>query len=480
MSPAERIDASTIPCLVAGDWVEGTVGFDVLNKFSQAPIASVAAADEAMVSRAVDGAVAAVLLMPGARERGAILARASALVAERRDAFRDAMVAEAGFPLRDAEGEIARAIETLALSGEEARRLGGEAVPFAGTPGGAGRIGFTLRVPLGVVAAITPFNAPLNTPCHKVGPALAAGNAVVLKPSDRTPLTADLLARALLDAELPPAALSVLHGGAEVARMLLADERIAHYAFTGSTAAGRAIQAQAGVRRTQMELGSIAATIVLADADLDLAATKCAGAGFRKAGQVCTSIQMLMVADEVYGDFRERLLARVSKLRAGDPSDPATDVGPLISPDAAQRVERTIRESGGTVALGGTRKGAVVAPTVLEDVARDAAIHTADEIFGPVVSLIRVADLDEATGRVNATPYGLATGVFTRDIASAFRAARRIEVGGVHVNETSSSRVDAMPYGGVKASGHGREGPAHAVREMSAERLVTFSGLDPA
>ena len=386
------------------------------------------------------------------------------------------MVAEAGFPARDAGTEVTRALQTLALSAEEAKRLGGESVAFDGAPGGAGRIGFTLRVPLGLVVAITPFNSPLNTVCHKTGPAFAGGNAVLLKPSDRTPLTAALLGECFRAAGAPAGSLSVLQGGVDVAEALLADPRPALYAFTGSTAAGRSIRAAAGVRRTQMELGSIAATIVLDDADLETAATKCVGASFRKAGQVCTSIQLLMVQAGAYDAFRERYLAGAGALVAGDPSDPATDVGPMISEGAARRVEALFDD--GDVALGGTRERAVIRPTVLENVAEGRAA-VAREIFGPVACLVRVADLDDAMRRVNRTPYGLATGVFTNDVGRAFRAARGLHVGGVHVNETSSSRVDLMPYGGVKDSGFGHEGPRYAVREMTAERLVTFSGLAP-
>lgn len=467
-------------CLVGGVWRDGPAPFAVAHKYHLDALAEVAGADAALVAEAVDRAVAAFDAgLPDAYARSEILLGVRDAVAARRALFRELMVAEAGFPLGDAAGEIDRALQTLALSAEETKRLGGEVVPFDGAPGGAGRIGFTLRVPLGLVAAITPFNAPLNTVAHKIGPAFAAGNAVLLKPSDKTPLTAALLAQCFVEAGAPAGALSVLQGGVPVAEALLADERVAFYAFTGSTAAGRAIQRAAGLRRTQMELGSIAATIVRADADLALAAAKCAGASFRKAGQVCTSIQLLLVEDAAHDAFLDAFLARVRTLRAGDPADPATDVGPMISEAAARRAEDLVRDAesaGARVLCGGTRAGAMLAPTVLADVPGHARART-EEIFGPVVVLGRVAGLDEAIATVNATPYGLATGVFTRDVASAFAAARRLKVGGVHVNETSSSRVDLMPYGGTKASGFGREGPAYAVREMSEARLVTFSGV---
>ena len=464
--------------LVAGEWVEGPKTFDVLDKYHLAPFALVAGADEALVERAVGSARKAFEAgLPDAYDRAGILLRVRDLVAERREAFRDTMVREAGFPSRDADGEIDRALQTLALSAEEAKRLSGQTVPFEGAPDGGKRIGFTLRVPVGLVAAITPFNAPLNTVCHKVGPAFAGGNAVVLKPSDKTPLTAELLARCFVDAGAPAGSLTVLQGGADVGQALLRDERIDYYAFTGSTAAGRAIQAAAGLRRTQMELGSIAATVVMGDADIEAAATSCVGPSFRKAGQVCTSIQMLLVEEPVYARFRDKFVERASKLRAGDPSDPATDVGPVISEDAARRIERTLQEAHGTLVLGGAREGAVIAPSVLEDMPDDAAVFRTDEIFGPAVVLRRFEGVDEAIRMVNGTIYGLATGLFTRDIGAAFKAARELRVGAVHVNQTSSSRVDLMPYGGTKASGFGHAGPAHAIREMTEERLVTFSSV---
>ncbi|KIT16253.1 aldehyde dehydrogenase family protein [Jannaschia aquimarina] len=402
-------------------------------------------------------------------ERSAALHRAADLLDARRADLRETMIAEAGFPGRDCDGEISRALNTLRLSAEEATRITGEMVPFDAAV--AGRIGFTMRVPVGTVVAITPFNAPLNTPAHKVGPGLAAGNAVILKPSEKTPGAANLLVRALLEAGFPPGAVQTLQGGADVARLLLDDPRPAFFAFTGSTAVGRAIQQAAGLRRTQMELGSIASTIVL-DGDPAEIAAKCAGASFRKAGQVCTSIQTLYVADSAMEAFRDAYVAEAEALVAGDPSDRGTDVGPLISEDAAARVEGMLR--GATILTGGTRAGPLMQPTVISD---PASAFLEAEAFGPVAALIPVTGLDDAIARVNATPYGLATGIFTQDIGAAFTAARGLHVGGVHINETSSSRVDLMPYGGVKLSGFGQEGPRYAIREMTHERLVTFSGL---
>jgi succinate-semialdehyde dehydrogenase/glutarate-semialdehyde dehydrogenase len=339
-------------------------------------------------------------------------------------------------------------------------------------------MGFTLRVPLGVVAAITPFNSPLNTVAHKIGPAFAAGNSVILKPASATPLTACLLAEVLLAAGLPKGFLSLLPGGGQVAEWILADPRVRFFAFTGSTEVGRSIQSRAGLRRTQMELGSIACCILCDDAKLESALPKVVNAGYRKAGQVCTSVQLLLVQKEILRKVETELAALVSALPYGDPNDPKTVVGPLISEKEAIRVEAWIAEAvargAKCLAGGGPRKGAVVPPALLAGV-DDSMKLGCQEVFGPVVCILPFDTLDEAVARVNATPYGLAAGIFTNRLDDAFAAARRLEVGGVHVNETSSSRVDLMPYGGSKDSGFGREGPRYAVHEMTEERIVTFA-----
>ena len=346
-----------------------------------------------------------------------------------------------------------------------------------GAPNQSGRLAFTVRVPLGIVAAITPFNAPLNTVAHKIAPAFAAGNSVILKPSSNTPLTALKLCEVLVDAGMPAGFLSLVQGGGRVAEALLADPRVRFFAFTGSTEVGRSIQQAAGLRRTQMELGSIAFTLLCDDADLDKALPKVAGAGYRKAGQVCTSVQILMVQRKILPLVQERLTGLVADLAYGDPEDPDTVVGPLISEREAIRIERWIGEAvaaGARLLTGGRRDGAVIAPTLLTDIDPGMKVGGC-EIFGPVVCLMPFDTLDEAIERVNSTPFGLASGIFTQRIDDAFKAALRLEVGGVHINETSSSRVDMMPYGGSKDSGFGREGPRYAVHEMTEERVITIT-----
>jgi acyl-CoA reductase-like NAD-dependent aldehyde dehydrogenase len=472
--------ATTLPdarLLIAGRWVDGERRRAVLDKFRLAPCTSLHLPSRAQVAEGVAAAHAAFragALTP--HERGAILDRAATLLEQRREELVRALQIEVGFPASDGLNELRRCLNTFRLSAEEARGLRGEMVPIEGAPAQAGRLGFTLRVPLGVVCAITPFNAPLNTVAHKVAPALAAGNAVVLKPSTNTPTAACVMAEALLEAGLPPGLISVIHGGAESAGWLLEEPRIRFYAFTGSTEVGASIQQRAGLRRTQMELGSIAYTLVADDADLDRALPKIVNAAYRKAGQVCTSIQILLVQRGVFDSVRQRLMATVRVLPHGDPLDAKTVVGPVISEGEAQRIERWIDEAvarGAERLAGGPRIGAVVPPTLLVNVDDSMAVGC-QEVFGPVMSLLPYDTLDEAIARVNATPFGLATGFFTNRMADALRAARDLEVGGVHVNETSSSRVDVMPYGGSKDSGFGREGPHHAVREMSEERMITL------
>ncbi len=479
---AAVIEASTpavYGLLVDGQWIEGAgQRISVRDKYKLQPCATVTTADGEQVRRAIDVAHAAFRAgAPVAYERGLVLDRAAQLMEARSADFVRTMQLEAGFTQSDAQGEVRRCIQTLKLSAEEARRLVGDVIPLTGAPGAAGRLGFTIRVPLGVVAAITPFNSPLNTVTHKVAPAFAAGNAVILKPSSYTPLTACLLAEVLLEAGMPKGFLSVLHGSADVVRHLQADERVRFFAFTGSTEVGRQIQQAAGLRRTQMELGSIACTILCDDAKLDAALPKVVNAGFRKAGQVCTSVQLLLVHESLLPEVETRLAKMVQELPCGDPQDPKTFVGPVISEDNAIRIESWINEAiaaGATRLAGGPRLGAVVPPTLLTNIGDSMKVGCC-EIFGPVVAIVSFKTLAQAIDRVNATPFGLATGIFTNRLGDALAAAQQLEVGGVHINETSSSRVDLMPYGGSKDSGFGREGPHYAVHEMTEERIVTFT-----
>ncbi|MDB5581145.1 MAG: aldehyde dehydrogenase family protein [Bradyrhizobium sp.] len=465
--------------LINGAWVEGEYRQTLNDKYAGASYGEMAVASSRQVDEAVGSALAAVKgskLSP--YERYSILSKAARGIEARMEKLIVLMRDEAGFTRPDAENEVRRCMQTLELSAEEAKRLNGELVPMEAASGMKNRLGFTIRVPRGVICAITPFNSPLNTLAHKVGPALAGGNAVVIKPSNLTPLSAVVLCEALIEAGLPANLLALLHGsGTTIGRQLLADPRISFYAFTGSTQVGREIQQAAGLRGMQLELGSIASTIVCHDADVELAIPKIINAGFRKAGQVCTSVQRLFVDRRIAATFIPAFVAAVKATKTGDPADPATVIGPMISEEHAKRAASWIDEAerqGAEILTGGKRDGSLLEPTVLTRVSGQMRV-ACEEIFAPVVSIFEFDQLEEAIAGANASPFGLAAGLFTRDIQTAFRTARALDFGGVHINEASSARVDIMPFGGIKDSGFGREGPAYAIREMTEERLITVA-----
>lgn len=465
--------------LIGGRWVDGESTQPLTDKYHGREYARMAVASPAQVDQAVDGALAGFresTLSPYERYR--ILLEAARVIESRRNRLIELMRDEAGFTHADGDNEVRRCVQTLELSAEEGKHLAGELVPMQAAAGVKNRLGYTLRVPRGVVCAITPFNSPLNTLAHKVGPAIAGGNAVVIKPSNVTPLSAVELCKALIDAGLPANLLALVHGsGSAIGRQLLADARIAFYAFTGSTQVGREIQQAAGLRGMQLELGSIASTIVCADADVDMAIPKIVNAGFRKAGQVCTSVQRLFVARAIADTFIPKFVEAVKATPCGDPADSRTVIGPMISLQHAQRAESWVREAvenGARVLTGGKREGTVFEPTVLHGV-RDSMKVVCQEIFAPVVSIIEFDRIEEAVAGANASDFGLAAGLFTSDLKTALRTAQQLAFGGVHINEASSARIDAMPFGGVKDSGFGREGPAWAIREMTEERLVTVA-----
>ena len=465
--------------LIAGQWVAGAARQTLHDKYDGKVYGEMAVASPEQVSAAVAGAVLGQqqsTLTPYPRYK--ILLAAARIVESRMEPLIELMRHEAGFTRADGDNEVRRCVQTFELCAEEAKRLNGEMVPMQAADGVKNRVGFTMRSPRGVVCVITPFNSPLNVLVHKVGPALAGGNAVVIKPSDFTPLTAVLLCEILIEAGLPPQLLALVHGdGSVVGPQLCADQRIAFYAFTGSTRVGREIQRGAGLRRTQMELGSIASTIVCADADMDLAIPKILNAGFRKAGQVCTSVQRLYVDRRIAGEFVPRLVAAAQKMKAGDPADAATIIGPMISEHHAQRAQSWVDEAvaaGARLLTGGQRVGSVIQPTVLTHVKPEMKV-VCEEIFAPVMSVIEFDGINDAVAQANAQPFGLSVGLFTADLHTAFTAAKALRFGGIHVNEASSARIDAMPFGGVKDSGFGWEGPAYAIREMTEERLMTIS-----
>jgi acyl-CoA reductase-like NAD-dependent aldehyde dehydrogenase len=465
--------------LIGGEWSSGAGTFPVFDKFTGEQIGEADRASAEQVAAAVAAArhsFETIRLEPYVRYR--ILHRASELIEQQRDEFVRTIVAEAGFPTVDAHNEVSRAVQTFIISAEEAKRLAGEVVPIEGAPGHSHRMAFSIRVPRGVVCGITSFNSPLNMVAHKVAPALASGNSVVLKPAQTTPFSAAMLFEILLEAGLPAGHANLVQGpGAEIGRWLAEDQTIAFYTFTGSTAVGKLLQRSVGLRPITLELGSIAATIVCEDADLERAAPRVANSAFRRAGQACTSTQKLFVDHRVLDQFTDLLVGATRALKVGDPHDPATVVGPMISDQDAQRAESWIAEAvaaGALIVTGGRRQGALLPPTILADTTPQMRV-VCDEIFAPVVSVIPFRSLDDTVDELNATPFGIAAGIFTRDVTRALTAARRLHVGTVHINEPSSSRVDLMPFAGVKDSGLGREGPKYAMQEMTEERLITIS-----
>ena len=443
------------------------------------PFATVYAAGEEHLRLAVEAARRAAPVMRETTRAGraAILLRAHALLAERRELFARTIASEGGKPLREARAEVERALCTLFFSAEEAHRLAGEEVPMDAAPAGAGRMAMFIREPLGVIAAITPFNFPLNLSMHKIGPALAAGNTVIHKPASATPVTALLLARLFLDAGLPAGALNVVTGpGGAIGDFLVEHPDIRMVTFTGSAEVGLRIRSRAGMKRVTLELGNNSAVIVCADADLGDAVARCVPGAYAHSGQVCISVQRIFAEETIHGEFVERFSAQASGLAVGHPLDEAAAVSSLITEAEAQRISEWIREAvsaGARLVSGGERRGATVTPAVLADVPPHTRIF-AQEAFGPVAGINRFRTLDEAIRAVNDSPYGLQASIFTRDIEKAFRAARQVHVGGFLINDVPQLRVDQMPYGGVKLSGMGREGPRYAIEEMTEIKLISW------
>jgi acyl-CoA reductase-like NAD-dependent aldehyde dehydrogenase len=462
---------------IDGDWVETGDWFDVLSPYDGSVVGRIARGGSDEARRAVDASERAMSEPIPAHERAAILDRTARLVEERAEEIARTISAEAGKPMKAARVEVARATSTFTMAAVEARKLAGEVVPMDASPAGVGKLALTLRVPIGVVGAISPFNFPFNLVAHKVAPALAAGCAVVLKPASQTPLSALLLAGLETEAGLPAGWLNVVCGSAaEIGDVIVEDERVTLITFTGSAGVGWKLRERAVRKRVNLELGNATPVIVAADADLDDAATRLAANAFSFAGQSCISVQRIYVHASTYDAFLERFLPRVDALVVGDPGDDETDVGPLIAPSERDRVLEWIGEAtstGATVLAGGTLDGELLRPTVLAGAPPEAKV-SCEEVFGPLCTVTPFESLDEAIGLANGTRYGLQAGIFTGDVKAALRAAAALEFGGVTVNEAPTFRADQMPYGGVKDSGNTREGPAYAVREMTEERLVVL------
>jgi acyl-CoA reductase-like NAD-dependent aldehyde dehydrogenase len=466
--------------LINGEWVAPNGTAEVLSPFSGEPVFRVSLAKEPQVTAAIAAAAAAFesWSQSPAHERSRLLHRTVALLEERKEDLARTIALEAGKPIRDARGEVARAVQTFRFAAEGAKNVYGETIPMDAALGSEKRVGITFRQPIGVIAAISPFNFPLNLVAHKVAPALATANTVVLKPASVTPVTALKLGEILVDAGFPAGVINVLVGsGPEVGNPLVESRKVAMVTFTGSPPVGMGIRDRAGMKKVILELGSNSATIVHEDADLAAAARAIAKGAFAYAGQICISVQRVLVHEAVQQRFLSLFLPMVQALKVGDPLGEDTDIGPMIDRKNADRGSAWIHEAlqgGARALLKGKQEGSLVWPWVLSDVRRDMKI-VCEEAFAPVATIQTYKTFDEAIALVNDSQFGLQAGVFTNNLNLAFQAGRQIRTGGVIVNDTSNYRADHMPYGGVKLSGMGREGIRYTMEEMTEIKLIAFN-----
>ncbi|MBI5577233.1 MAG: aldehyde dehydrogenase family protein [Deltaproteobacteria bacterium] len=474
---AGEVAAKPYRLFIAGKWTDGKDKMTVIDKYTGEAIGEVPVATREMVGQAIGAARDA---FPGwsktpAHRRFRILEKAANLLAKRQEEIASTICREAGKAWKYSMGEVARAVETFQFSAEEAKRVHGETVPMDASTAGEGRVGFYLRCPVGVVAAITPFNFPLNLVAHKVGPGLAAGNTMVLKPASTTPLTAILLGEILEEAGVPAGAFNVVVGsGGTVGDWIVTDPRVGKISFTGSPPVGEAILKKAGLKKVTMELGNNSGTIVEPDANLDDAVPRCVVSAFANSGQVCISLQRLYLHKAIAGEFTKRFVEATKRLKVCNPLEKDCDVGPMIDEGEAKRAESWIGEAvaeGAKVLVGGNRVGRVMYPTILAGVRAEMKVMC-QEAFAPLVSLYEYESFEDAVRMVEDSPYGLQAGVYTNDLRKAMHAIERINVGGVMINDTSIFRVDHMPYGGNKMSGLGREGVRFAVEEMTNIKMV--------
>ncbi len=466
--------------LIGGKWIDKDKKIDVKNPYDNSVIDTVPAGTAEDVDAAITAAVAGYQInrkMP-IHERIKILRRAADIIEENLEDFARTIATEGSKTIREARKEAGRAAQTMMISAEEARRINGETIPFSSSPGSENRLGYYFRFPIGIIAAITPFNDPLNLVAHKVGPAIAGGNSVVLKPATVTPLSAIKLVRALMDAGLPDNILNVVTGhGSKIGDALVTDPRVRMISFTGGVEAGEEIVKKAGLKKIGMELGSNTPVIVCKDCDLDNAVDCSVSGAFWAVGQNCIGVQRIYIEEKVYNEFERKFIEKTRQMKVGPQLDEDTDMGPMITEDEAKRIERWVGEAvegGARILTGGERAGSVYQPTVLTDIPPGCLIDK-EEVFAPTVNLYPVKNLDEAIAMANDVNFGLHAGIFTKDIGNAFKAIQEIEVGGIIVNDSSDYRVDLMPFGGVKKSGLGREGIKFALQEMTEPRVVCFN-----
>ncbi|MCH8292005.1 aldehyde dehydrogenase family protein [Candidatus Poribacteria bacterium] len=464
---------------IGGEWIDKSEKIEVLHPFDGSVVDTIPKGDLNDVEKAIDTAErgAKIMAKMTGYERYEILHKVAELMVERTEELARTITLEEGKILAEARVEASRASEIIMLSAEEAKRLYGEVIPLEGAPGVQGKFGFTMRVPCGIVVGISPFNFPLHLVCHKAGPAIAAGNAIIIKPATDTPLSALKLVELFLEAGTPPEAIQCLTGsGGVIGDALCSDRRVRKITFTGSRDVGEHICHTAGLKRVTMELGSNSPLIIMPDADPDKAAQAAAASGYSNAGQVCISTQRIIAHEKIYGDFLDAFKARVEDITTGNPLDEPTKMGPMIRENDAVRVSEWIQEAvsdGAELLTGGERNGQIVTPAILANVKPEMRI-SCDEIFGPAVGVTRVENIDDAIALANATNYGLSAAIFTQNIDWAMKFVREVESGNLMVNWGTQWRADLMPYGGLKESGMGKEGPKYAVQEMTELKMAVF------
>jgi NAD-dependent aldehyde dehydrogenases len=467
---------------INGKWEEAGRYEPLRSPYSGEIIAEVPVASERETGLAIEAAYEArgIMARMPAHERALILEKLAAALDARKDEAIRLLALEASKPYKYAAAEVARTVQTYKFAAEEAKRIHGETIPLDAAPGGEGRIAYTMREPIGVIGAITPFNFPFNLVAHKVGPAIASGNTIVLKPASQTPLSAYMIGELLEEAGLPAGALNIVTGAGRIAgNRLVEDPRVAMITFTGSPEVGIGIRAKAGLKRVTLELGSNSALIVDRGVDLDAIMPRCVTGAFSNQGQVCISLQRIYVHEELYETFVDKFARETAKLKSGDPLLPDTDISAMISAKETGRAVSWIqeaRDNGALIAAGGEIRDGVLVPTVITNPTRELKVSCM-EVFAPIVTIQKVNGIDEAIANVNDSRYGLQAGIYTNDIHIALRAASELHVGGVMINDIPTFRVDHMPYGGVKESGMGREGLKYAVEEMTELKLVVMNRM---
>jgi acyl-CoA reductase-like NAD-dependent aldehyde dehydrogenase len=465
---------------INGQWVESEKSTTVRNPYNNDELGSLPQASMDQVDQAIEAAHKAKSVMAALPiyKRVEILEKTAEQILANKEKVTKSIIDEAGKAWKWASVETERAAENLKFAASECLQLKGETVPMDASKGSENRAGFWMRFPVGVVGAIPPFNFPLNLVVHKVAPAIAAGNSIVLKPASNTPGPSQLLVEYLLEAGLPETAINLVYGnGSTVGEAIVKDERVAKITFTGSPPVGRRIKQVSGLKKVTLELGSNAGTIIDENADLDLAVNRCLMGSFAYSGQVCISVQRIYIHKSIFKTFADRFAQKTGELQVGDPSEQSTDVGPMISEHESMRVEKWVGNAvngGAKILAGGNRKGSVYEPTVLVDVDKEMEV-VCQEVFGPVVSLMSFEKFSDAVDMVNDSIFGLQAGVFTKDIGHAFEAIKKIDTGGVIINDVPTYRADHMPYGGNKESGIGREGARFAIEEMTNLKMIVFN-----